>query len=209
MSALKLTSNLSSGKLSSSKPATKNSPKAGKKGGMKTNRISFGNSQTLLFEKEVEDDAQKNAVWYSQKEMKNIRKDLKTSIKKGEISRGLEPYEGDMGIETKMKRLNHIRSILDLQREQQVKGVNDEKGLHMLSRALSSDDIRQAQKLASMDSTEAFSVYKNEKNPYMKARNAKQYAKKTEKPGGSLLRRARKSTPNMFLQGLGGGLGGN
>ena len=28
----------------------------------------------------------------------------------------IEGYEGDMGMETKMKRLNHIRSILDLQR---------------------------------------------------------------------------------------------
>lgn len=191
-----LKSNLSSGKLSGK----------GKDAGMKKNRISFGNSHTLLFEKDVEDDEQsKNAVWYSQKEMKTIRKDLKTSIKQGDISRGLEQYEGDMGLETKMKRLNHIRSILDLQKDQQAKGVSGEKGLHQLSRALSSDDIRQAQKLASKDSTEAFSVYKNSKLP-TKARNAKEYAKKTEKPGGlgasNLLRRARKSTPNMFLQGL-------
>jgi hypothetical protein len=182
----------------SPKPALKTAP-----GGMKKNKISFGNSQTLLFEKTIEDEEQKNAVWYSNKEMKTIRKDLKSCIKKGEITRGLEPYEGDMGLETKMKRLNHIRSILDLQREQQAKGVVDDKGLHMLSRALSSDDIRQAQKLASMDSTEAFSVYKNSGVP-IKARNAKEYAKKTERVGGGgLLRRARKSTPNMFLQSLG------
>ena len=182
------------------KTSPKNSPKTG---GMKKNKISFGSSQTMLFEKELEDESHKNAVWYSSKEMKNIRKDLKTSIKKGDISRGLEPYEGDMGLETKMKRLNHMRSILDLQKEQQAKGVKDEKGLHMLSRALSSDDIRQAMKLASLDSNEAFSVHKSQRqnSEYMKAKNAKEYAKKTEKTGG-LLRRARKSTPNMFLQAL-------
>lgn len=200
MSALNLKTALKDSPKKQNRRNRSKSPATGS--GMTKNRISFGNSQTLLFEKEVEDEAHKNAVWYSKGEIKSIRKDLKTSIQKGDISRGLEPYEGDMGLETKMKRLNHIRSILDLQKKQNAKGVQDDKGLQSLSRAMSSDDIRKAQKLASMDSTEAFSVYKNQNTPYMRAKNAKEYAKKTEKKPNSLLTRARKSTPNMFLQAL-------
>lgn len=132
-------------------------------GQLKRNKISFGDTSTLLFEKDIDDDDEehKNAVWFSKTEMKSIRKDLKKSIKQGEITRGLEQYEGDMGAGNKEKRLNHIYSILDLQKEQQDKGIQCDKSLQMLSRAMSANDIGRARQLASMDSTQALTEYTN------------------------------------------------
>ena len=165
--------------------------------GMKRNKISFGNSSTVLFEKEIEGEEHQNAVWYSQKEMKTIRKDLKKSIKKGEISRGLEQYEGDMGAKNKQDRLNHIRKILELQDQQDRSGVKDDRGFASLSRSMSADNMKKAQMLASRDSTDAFAEYKNLNTPFLKAKKDDEYAKQTA--GLSLMRRSRKSTPNMFL----------
>ena len=139
-------------------------------GSMKPNKISFGEVKTLVFEKEVDshDEAHKNAVWYSKNEMKSIRKDLKKSIRKGELTRGLEQYEEDFGDETKLKRLNHVYTILELQREQRERGIYDDKGFKMLSRAMSADHIAKARKLASMDSMEALHEHQANNNPIIR-----------------------------------------
>ena len=130
------------------------------------NKISFGEVKTLVFEKEIDgqDEHQKNAVWYSKKEMKSIRKDLKKSIRKGELTRGLEQYDGDFGEENQQKRMNHVYSILDLQREQQQKGIYDDEGIQMLSRTMSVDHMAKARRLASMDSIEAFHEHQKIRN---------------------------------------------
>jgi hypothetical protein len=158
-------------------------------GSLKRNKISFGEVKTLVFEKEIagHDEDHKNSVWYSKQEMKSIRKDLKKSIKKGEISRGLEQYQGDFGEENKQKRLNHIYSILDLQREQQEKGIQDDRGFQMLSRAMSADDIGRARRLASMDSREAFQEYQKTNNHIIRtsSRNALDNFRKTIHSGDS------------------------
>jgi len=237
------------------KPAL--SPKRSSKGtvgGMRKN-ISFGNNQTLLFEKDIENDDEeaKNTVWYSKKEMKSIRKDLKKSIKKGEISRGLETYAGDFGAENKLKRINHMKSILALQNAQKECGIQDEMGLQSLSRSLSADNLRKARQLASLDSTQAFEEYQEilqqnalglggtargdnmpghfsgftktstgaavagknatfDTKPMQGLRKQKGAAAfmnaaaeataNSDNPGLGGLRRAQKSTPNMFLSGL-------
>jgi len=169
-------------------------------GGMRRNKISFGASSTVLFEKEIEGEEHQNAVWYSQKEMKTIRKDLKKSIRKGEISRGLEQYEGDMGTQNKQDRLNHIRRILELQDQQDQTGVKDDKSFSLLSRSMSADNMKKAQMLASRDSTDAFAEYKNSNSPFLKAKKKDDFAKQTA--GLSLMRKSRKSTPNMFLTAM-------
>jgi len=171
--------------------------------GMKRNKISFGTSSTVVFEKEIEDEEHQNAVWFSQKEMKGIRKDLKKSIKKGEITRGLEHYEGDMGKTNKQYRLNHIRQILELQAEQERSGVKDDKGFALLSKSLSADNLRKAQLLASRDSSDAFAEYQKDKSNavFLKSKKNEDFAKQTA--GLSLLRgKSRRSTPNMFLTAL-------
>lgn len=169
-------------------------------GSLKRNTISFGEVKTLVFEKEIagHDEDHKNSVWYSKQEMKTIRKDLKKSIKKGEISRGLEQYKGDFGEENKQKRLNHIYSILDLQREQQEKGIQDEQGFQMLSRAMSADDIGRARRLASMDSREAFQEYQKTNNHMIRttSRNALDNFRKTINGGA-------KSSSSLSRFGLG------
>ncbi|CAB9507637.1 expressed unknown protein [Seminavis robusta] len=179
-------------------------------GCLKRNKISFGSPQMLVFEKDIdnEDEEHKNSVWYSKKEMKSIRKDLKKSIKKGEITRGLEQYEGDMGTENKQKRLNHIYSILDLQREQQEQGIQCDKSLQMLSRAMSADDIGRARRLASMDSTEAFSEYTKTQSSMIRtsSRNALDNFRKTVVKNNSKLALAQANGlgPSSSSQGGGG-----
>lgn len=167
---------------------------------MKRNKISFGNSQTVLFEKEIEGEEHQNAVWYSQKEMKSIRKDLKKEIRKGEISRGLEQYEGDMGAKNKQDRLNHIRKILELQEQQDRNGVRDDKSFSLLSRSMSADNMKKAQMLASRDSSDALAEYKNLKSPFLNKNKNHDLVKQTA--GLSLSRKNRKSTPNMFLTAM-------
>lgn len=167
---------------------------------MKRNKISFGNSQTVLFEKEIEGEEHQNAVWYSQKEMKSIRKDLKKEIRKGEITRGLEQYEGDMGAKNKQDRLNHIRKILELQEQQDRNGVRDDKSFSLLSRSMSADNMKKAQMLASRDSSDALAEYKNLKSPFLNKNKNHDLVKQTA--GLSLSRKNRKSTPNMFLTAM-------
>ena len=168
---------------------------------MKRNKISFGNSQTVLFEKEIEGEEHQNAVWYSQKEMKSIRKDLKKEIRKGEISRGLEQYEGDMGAKNKADRLNHIRKILELQAQQDREGIRDESSFSALSRSMSADNMKKAQMLASRDSSDALAEYKNLKSPFLTNKN-KNHDLVAQTAGLSLSRKNRKSTPNMFLTAM-------
>ena len=152
-------------------------------GSLKGNKISFGEVRTLVFEKEIDghDQDHKNTVWYSKEDLKSIRKDLKKSIRKGELSRGLEKYEGDFGKENQKKRLHHVYSILDLQRQQQEKGVYDDDEFQMLSRTMSASHIERARRLASMDSTEAFHEYQKTTNHIIRtsSRNALDNFRKT------------------------------
>jgi len=134
---------------------------ARRKGGLKTvastghllnrNRISFGSNSILVFEKQIadHDEDHKNTVWFSHKEMEAIRNDVRSSVKRGELDRGLESRSRDT-------RIQHTASILKVHREHRRWGItNDGECLHLLSRAMSHDDIALAQKLASVDSHEA------------------------------------------------------
>ncbi|CAB9524315.1 expressed unknown protein [Seminavis robusta] len=146
------TRGLSTRGLSPTKPALKKSVNS--TGALQRNKISFGGTETLVFEKEIGDQDHKNAVWFSDKEMKAIRKDIRSSVKKSEITRGLECHADTK--ETRFKRQQHRQGILNLHREQRRVGMENAETLHYLSRATSADDLNRALRLASMDSTQAF-----------------------------------------------------
>lgn len=121
-----------------------------------TRNISFGSNKTMVFQKQIDNDDEehKNSVWFSHKEMKGIKKDLRESIKKGDFSRGLEQYQG--GGSSREKRESHTRAILRLQQQQRNAGIQNDESMGIMSRALSKEDLQKAQALASKDSVQAF-----------------------------------------------------
>ena len=122
-------------------------------GEIRRNRISFGASNTLIFEKQIEDEAHKNDVWFSDKEYQDIGLNLLAKDNKLETTRGLESFEKGSG--ARGKRRAHQRAILQLQTQQRQTGVKDDQSFHLLSRAMSGEDMRNAQALASVDSSQA------------------------------------------------------
>ena len=144
---------------------TKRAPERKTKGGLRRpqskstgdllrrNRISFGTSNTRIFERQIEDEAHKNDVWFSDKEYQDISTNLLAKDNKVETTRGLESFEKDSG--ARGKRRAHQRAILQLQTQQRQTGIQDDHSFHLLSRAMSGEDLRNAQALASVDSSQA------------------------------------------------------
>jgi len=148
-------------------------------GGMKKN-ISFGSNTTRVFNEKISDN-QKNALWYSAKDYQNIKQNMKLSYRKEGYQRGLETFKSRESIESRSDQVKlHVQQLLELQREHQELGLKDDKGLSMLSTSLSRDNLKKAQKIATKDSTDAFSQLAADETVarYLKAKNAEEYAKK-------------------------------
>lgn len=126
---------------------------------LRPNKISFGNNDTRVFEKEIEDERHRNECWFSEDEMNGMRQNIRTKVRRGQIERGLECHADSS---RRNKKLDHIYAILSLQhkhKQNMAAGGDLQKGLSLMSRAMSLEDMRKARDLAKNDSSQALLEY--------------------------------------------------
>lgn len=75
------------------------------------------------------------------------------------------------------RQANHVQSIVSLQQEHRDAEIADNNGLKTLSLALSKESCKEAQEKAANLAIDTFNI--NKKCPFMKAKSAKEFAKKT------------------------------
>ncbi|CAB9519488.1 expressed unknown protein [Seminavis robusta] len=157
--------------------------------------VSFG--EISVSELKEADTPQQNALWYNKDEIISIRKSAKSvSATEDGCTRGLELTEENI-----KRRLRHVQSVLELQDEHREQDLVDEKGLQRYASALSKDEAKQAQRRASLDSVNAFQLYKEEQNDslssFLTAASAEEYSKPTRRMSLKPVRRPSMANKSM------------
>ncbi|CAB9524514.1 expressed unknown protein [Seminavis robusta] len=141
--------------------------------------VSFGEDTYMSYVVDLS-ETYRGELHFTHNEILAIRKEMKEEFLQRGYSRGLEKCVDDACGDTRERRMNHVRSILSLQREHDCDGIDDKRGIQILSSTLSQFDISEAQLRASRDSLEAFKLH-TPNAVFMKAPTAEEYAKKTRR----------------------------
>ena len=128
--------------------------------------ISFGKTTVVILPQRKTDGetkTQKNASWAPKKSASS--EDRRQCTK--------EDYQ---------RRKHHVMSIIALQNEHEEHHIQDATGLKILSRAMSATSLKDAQKRASVDASEAFMFHSESFPKLKKAMSVEQFMKKVGKP---------------------------
>ena len=141
----------------------------------KENRVRFGDS-TFVVAVDVPLSRQDlDGLWYSRFDFQIMQ----AKNRHGNVSCIFEKKADRLKLNE--RQINHVRSIVSLQEEHRDANVIDGSGLKALSMTLSKDSCKEALENATETAMDSFQI--NRKSPFMTAKTATEFAKKTRFSG--------------------------